>query len=74
MAQGVPTSAVRTAGRSNPQFGLRIALGLILLLAAREVLSLFPPVSDIAHQIIIGAVGVGLPAVFLHFFEIRRRA
>jgi len=71
MAQIVPTST--TAREVKPQFGLRVALGLALLLATRDVLSLFPSVSHVARQIIMGVMAVGLPALLLHFFEIRRR-
>ena len=71
MAQIVPTGT--TAGEMKLQFGLRGALGLALLLATRDVLSLYPSVSDIARQIIIGVMAVGLPALLLHFFEVRRR-
>ena len=73
MDQTTPTSAAPIARDVNPQFGLRLALGLVLLLATRDVLDQFPPVSDITRQIITGVVAVGLPAVFLHFFEVRRR-
>ncbi len=56
------------------QFGLRIALGLVLLLATRDVLAAFPPVSFLASQMIIGVMAVGLPALFLSLFDDRRRA
>jgi hypothetical protein len=73
MTRTTPASATPMAKEVNPQFGLRIALGLVLLLAIRDVLSRIPPVSDITREIVIGVVAVGLPAVFLHFFEVRRR-
>jgi hypothetical protein len=74
MAQIAPASTNPLAREKKPQFVLRIALGLVLLLATRDVLSLFPTVSDVARQIIMGVVAVGLPATVLYFFEVRRRA
>ena len=62
------------ARKMNPQLGLRLALGFVLLLATRDVLSQFQPLSDMTRSMIIGVVAVGLPAIFLHFFDVRRRA
>ena len=73
MAKTTQPSATPMARDVNPQFGLRIVLGFVLLLAIRDVLSQFPPVSGITREIITGVVAVGLPALFLHFFEVRRR-
>jgi hypothetical protein len=74
MAQIAPASTNSLAREKKPQFVLRVALGLVLLLATRDVLGLFPTVSDVARQIIMGVIAVGLPAAVLYFFEVRRRA
>jgi hypothetical protein len=73
MTQIAPADASPRTGSPNPQFGLRIVLGLVLLFAARDVLALFPTVPDRARQAIIMLVAVTLPALLLYFFEIRRR-
>jgi hypothetical protein len=61
------------------QFGLRIVIGLVLLLALREGLNLFEavtriPVAEFWRAIAIAIVCVFLPQALFHFYEIRRRA
>jgi hypothetical protein len=48
-------------------------MGIVLVVAMHAVLEYFPSITGLARSIIIMVVGVGLPSVFLFFFEVRRR-
>jgi len=57
-----------------PQYVLRTAITIIVMLAAIEVLQFVP---DFSYKVVAGlaaAIGVTVSSAILYFFEIRRRA
>ncbi|HWU25586.1 MAG TPA: hypothetical protein VN154_04210 [Rhizomicrobium sp.] len=61
------------ARKSKPQFALRIAIGLVLMLVIVEVLSLFLDVPGDFRVPIAAGSGVFASSIILYFLDIRRR-
>jgi hypothetical protein len=60
--------------QNEPQIGLRIVFGLVVLFAAFGVLILVPGISSTSRTAIAVLFSVLVPHAFLYFFEVRRRA